>query len=167
MSRAVVFAALLMTSLLAQAAIDVRDFRSPADEARYRALIDELRCPKCQNTNLAGSDAGLADDLKNRVYEQIQAGKSDSEIRDYLIVRYGDFISYKPPMRASTWLLWWGPALLLIGVGVGLWRRSLQTPARSKPLDAQEQAHLQRLLAGADQPAAESENPLSESGSRT
>lgn len=168
MIRPALLVTMLMIALSSQAAIDVRDFRSPADEARYRALIDELRCPKCQNTNLAGSDAGLADDLKNRVYEQIQAGKSDGEIRDYLIVRYGDFISYKPPLRASTLLLWWGPALLLVGVAFGLWRRSLRKPARVKPLNADEQASLQRLLTGvADKPVAGSENPLSDSGSRS
>jgi len=144
-------------SFTAQAAIDVREFRSPVDEARYRALIDELRCPKCQNTNLAGSDAGLADDLKDRVYEQIQAGRSDGEIRDYLVERYGDFISYKPPMKASTLLLWWGPALLLVSVGFLLWRRSLRKPARVNPLNADEQAHLQRLLTGSAQPPIDSE----------
>lgn len=147
----------LSLSLSALASVDVREFRSPADEARYRALTDELRCPKCQNTNLAGSDAGLADDLKNRVYEQIQAGKSDSEIRDYLIVRYGDFISYKPPMKASTLVLWWGPVLLLICVGFLLLRRSLRKPARLNPLSADEQAHLQRLLTGSAQPPTDSE----------
>lgn len=170
MIRSLLLIALLTSSLSTFAAIDVRDFRSPADEARYRALIDELRCPKCQNTNLAGSDAGLADDLKTRVYEQIQAGKSDSEIRDYLIARYGDFISYKPPLRASTLLLWWGPALLLISVALVLWRRSLRKPARIKPLDAAEQARLQRLLTGlADSPAADkpSLNSGSDSGSRS
>lgn len=147
----------LFLTFTAQAAIDVREFRSPVDEARYRALIDELRCPKCQNTNLAGSDAGLADDLKDRVYEQIQAGRSDGEIRDYLVVRYGDFISYKPPMKASTLLLWWGPALLLASVGFLLWRRSLRKPARVNPLNADEQAHLQRLLTGSAQPPIDSE----------
>jgi len=155
MIRLLTLVGLLVCSLSSLAAIDVRDFRSPADEMRYRALIDELRCPKCQNTNLAGSDAGLADDLKTRVYEQIQAGKSDSEIRDYLIARYGDFITYKPPLRASTLLLWWGPALLLVGFALLLWRRSLRKPARVKPLDAAEQASLQRLLTGqSDSPAA-------------
>ena len=166
MMRLLLLIGLLSVSLGSFAAIDVRDFRSPADELRYRALIDELRCPKCQNTNLAGSDAGLADDLKTRVYEQIQAGKSDSEIRDYLIARYGDFISYKPPLRASTLLLWWGPALLLVGVGFLLWRRSLRKPARVKPLDAGEQASLQRLLTGlADSPVTE-KSP-SDSGPRS
>ena len=166
MIRLFMLISLLLASLSSVASIDVRDFRSPADEARYRALIDELRCPKCQNTNLAGSDAGLADDLKTRVYEQIQAGKSDSEIRDYLIARYGDFISYKPPLRASTLLLWWGPGLLLVSVGLLLGRRSLRKPARVKPLDAAEQARLQRLLTGqAESPL--SETPSSDSGSRS
>jgi len=166
MMRLLLLIGLLSVSLCSFATVDVRNFRTPADELRYRALIDELRCPKCQNTNLAGSDAGLADDLKTRVYEQIQAGKSDGEIRDYLIARYGDFISYKPPMRASTWLLWWGPVLLLVSVALLLWRRSLRKPARVKPLDAAEQARLQRLLTGlADSPAAA--KPSSDSGAST
>lgn len=166
MMRLLVLIGLLACASVSSAAIDVRDFRNPADEARYRALIDELRCPKCQNTNLAGSDAGLADDLKTRVYEQIQAGRSDGEIRDYLVARYGDFISYKPPMRASTLLLWWGPALLLVGVALALWRRSLRKPSRIKPLDAAEQASLQRLLTAAAADAA-SDKPSSDSGSRS
>lgn len=130
----------------AQAAIDVRDFDTPLQETRYRALIDELRCPKCQNTNLAGSDAGLAGDLKDRVYEQVKAGQSDGEIRDYLISRYGDFITYKPPMRASTYVLWFGPFVLLLVAGFIMWRRTRVVVAKSKPLSAQEAEQLQRVL---------------------
>ncbi|REH37910.1 cytochrome c-type biogenesis protein CcmH [Paraperlucidibaca baekdonensis] len=130
----------------AQAAIDVRDFDTPLQETRYRALIDELRCPKCQNTNLAGSDAGLAGDLKDRVYEQVKAGQSDGEIRDYLITRYGDFITYKPPMRASTYVLWFGPFVLLLVAGFIMWRRTRGVVAKSKPLSAQEAEQLQRVL---------------------
>lgn len=140
--------ALLLAAGLAQASVDVREFRNEAEEARYRALIDELRCPKCQNTNLAGSDAGLAADLKDKVYEQVRDGRSDAEIRDYLVARYGDFITYKPPMRAGTFLLWWGPLLLLVGVGLTLILRARGKPARAQPLSAEEKARLQRLLSG-------------------
>lgn len=143
-----IYAGLLaaLLSVSAHAAIDVRDFDTPLQETRYRALIDELRCPKCQNTNLAGSDAGLAGDLKDRVYEQVKAGQSDGEIRDYLIARYGDFITYKPPMRASTYVLWFGPLVLLVLAGVIMWRRTGMAPIKAKPLSAQEAAQLQRVL---------------------
>lgn len=145
---------LLLAVGVAQAAVDVREFRNPAEEARYRALIEELRCPKCQNTNLAGSDAGLAADLKERVYQQVREGRSDAEIRNYLVARYGDFITYKPPMRAGTFLLWWGPLLLLVIVGGILISRARRKPVRGKPLNPEEHARLQRLLAG--QPDVES-----------
>ncbi|MEL0027107.1 MAG: cytochrome c-type biogenesis protein [Perlucidibaca sp.] len=141
-------AALLLGAGLAHATIDVHEFRDAGEEARYRGLIDELRCPKCQNTNLAGSDAELAGDLKERVYEQVRAGRSDAEIRDYLIARYGDFITYKPPLRAGTFLLWWGPLLLLVGAGLALILRVRGQSARAKPLSTDEKARLQQLLAG-------------------
>jgi len=105
---------LLFASALASAAIDVYDFESPEQEQRYRLLLEELRCPKCQNQNLAGSDAGVAKDLKDRTYMLMQQGRSDDEIRAYLIERYGDFITYRPPLRAGTLLLWGGPFLLLM-----------------------------------------------------
>jgi cytochrome c-type biogenesis protein CcmH len=149
MMRSVVlgcFLALLATSVIA--AVDVRDFDTPLQEIRYRSLVDELRCPKCQNTNLAGSDAGLAGDLKDRVYEQVKAGQSDGEIRDYLIARYGDFITYKPPMRGSTFVLWFGPFVLLLVAGFIMWRRTRGVVPKGKPLSAQETAQLQRVLMG-------------------
>ncbi len=141
-------AALLLAAGLAHASIDVHEFRDQAEEARYRALIEELRCPKCQNTNLAGSDAELASDLKERVYEQVREGRSDAEIRKYLVDRYGDFITYKPPLRAGTFLLWWGPFLLLAGAGLALIARARRKPVRGKPLSPAEHARLQRLLSG-------------------
>ena len=145
MKPLLLLSALLLSASL-QAAVDVREFRNDAEEARYRALTEELRCPKCQNTNLAGSDAGLAGDLKDRVYEQVRAGRSDQEIRDYLIARYGDFITYKPPLRAGTLLLWGGPGLLLVLVGIALFLRTGSRPVREKPLTPDEQARLQALL---------------------
>ena len=95
-----------LLSMTATAAIDVYDFDSERQEAQYRGLIEELRCPKCQNQNLAASDAPIAQDLKQKTYDLVKDGRSDGEIRDYMQERYGDFISYKPPVRPSTWILW-------------------------------------------------------------
>ena len=105
---------LMVLSVPSFGAIEIYEFKSAEDEARYQALIEELRCPKCQNQNLAGSDAPIAVDLKNQTYQMINDGRSDTEIRAYMFERYGDFISYKPPVRPSTWILWLFPPILLI-----------------------------------------------------
>lgn len=94
-------------------------FETPAQEARYRALLKELRCPKCQNQALADSDAPLAKDLRAEIVRQLKDGRTDEEIRQFLVARYNDFVLYKPPVQANTVLLWAGPfALLLIGAAV-------------------------------------------------
>jgi len=95
---------------------------SPAQRERYQHLAEELRCLVCQNQTLADSNAELAADLRHQVEDQILAGRSDDEIKAYLVQRYGDFVLYRPPMKSSTWLLWLGPfALLLVGA-FGWWR---------------------------------------------
>jgi cytochrome c-type biogenesis protein CcmH len=137
---------LLCSSAVTWATIDTYQFNNEAQELRYQALIAELRCPKCQNQNLAGSDAPIAKDLKDRTYQLLQDGKTDSEIRDYMVERYGDFISYKPPVRGSTYALWFGPfALLLVVVAVLIWRRKKVTPPATH-LNAEEAARLAQLL---------------------
>lgn len=137
---------LLCGSAVTWATIDTYQFANEAQELRYQALVGELRCPKCQNQNLAGSDAPIAKDLKDRTYQLLQDGKTDSEIRDYMISRYGDFISYKPPVRGSTYVLWFGPFALLVAVVLVLiWRRKKVTlPATH--LNADESARLAELL---------------------
>jgi len=149
-------------SFSAHAAIDVYDFDSPQQEAQYRGLIEELRCPKCQNQNLAGSDAPIAQDLKQKTYDMIKEGRSDAEIRAYMQERYGDFITYKPPVRPSTWILWFFPPLLLIVLLIGwFWqsrRRQLVASGQSRvtvdntasELTAAEKAELDRLLSRAN-----------------
>ena len=92
--------------------------KDAALEARLKKLETELRCLVCQNQTLADSDASLADDLRREVRALAQSGKSDDEIKIYLVARYGDFILYNPPVKALTWLLWFGPALLLAGGGI-------------------------------------------------
>lgn len=107
----------------ASASIEVYEFETEEEEQRFQLLVAELRCPKCQNQNLADSNAEIAKDLKARVYKLINQGKSDTEIVDYLIERYGDFVSYRPPVKPSTWLLWFGPFALFFLVAIFLvWR---------------------------------------------
>jgi len=91
----------------------------PAVEARLKSLAEELRCLVCQNQTIADSNAALALDLRNEIREQIAQGKSDDEIRAYMVARYGDFVLYRPPWKATTILLWVGPfALLALGLGI-------------------------------------------------
>ncbi|MFN3398240.1 MAG: cytochrome c-type biogenesis protein CcmH [Sulfurimicrobium sp.] len=85
------------------------------------ALSEDLRCLVCQNESLAGSRADLAQDLRQEIREQMRAGKSDKEVIAYLTQRYGDFVLYKPPLKPLTWLLWFGPFVLLIGAAGGLY----------------------------------------------
>lgn len=142
-----VLALLALLAPAAVAGIDVREFDTPRQEARYQALIEELRCPKCLNTNLAGSDSPIAADLRQRVAEMIREGCSDQQIRDYLVERYGDFILYRPRLTAATFLLWFGPGLLLlVGFAIirGMVRRQLRR-VDDTGLSAEEAERLERL----------------------
>lgn len=159
----VLFTLLIGATNLSHAAIEVYDFDSKRQEAQYRGLIDEFRCPKCQNQNLAGSDAPIAQDLKQKTYDMVKDGRSDAEIRQYMQERYGDFISYSPPVRPSTWILWFFPPLLLILIlGGWFWRNHTRGKAPSKrpimpntdissSLTVKEQAALDRLLASREE----------------
>jgi cytochrome c-type biogenesis protein CcmH len=91
-----------------------------AVEKRMIAITEELRCLVCQNESLAGSHADLAEDLRREVRSLIKQGKSDKEIMDFLVDRYGDFVRYKPPVKPTTWLLWGGPFVLMAGGVAGL-----------------------------------------------
>lgn len=128
--------------------------QDPGIEARLLKLAEELRCLVCQNETLAASHAELAVDLKKQIREQMKAGKSDAEIVDYLVARYGDFVLYRPPLKPTTLLLWVGPFALLL-LGVVLMLRQLKARQRAvqeaqAPSDA-ELARAQRLLSGGDQ----------------
>lgn len=105
---------LVFASASAQNPIQPLDFSSDTERQRYHSLIGELRCTVCQNEALASSDAPLAADLRQSVYRQIRAGRSDGEIRQFMRDRYGDFVLYNPPMAGHTLLLWGGPPLLLV-----------------------------------------------------
>ena len=126
---------------VARAAIDTYEFASDAERERFRNLTQELRCPKCQNQDIADSNAPIAADLRKQIYGQLQQGKSDGEIVDYMVARYGDFVRYKPPVNERTLLLF---GVLVIGVIV-LRRRRTAAKVQTT-LSAEEQARLANLL---------------------
>jgi cytochrome c-type biogenesis protein CcmH len=121
----------------------------PRLEERARTLGKQLRCVVCQNQSIDDSNAPLARDLREVVRERLVAGDSNTEVLDYVTARYGDFVLLEPPVRASTWLLWYGPAALLVvgGVGAAVWlRRQRRDPQVVQPLSDEERADLDRLL---------------------
>jgi cytochrome c-type biogenesis protein CcmH len=118
MKRWVIVIALMIATSFAHA-IDPLPFKDRAEEVRFQNLTRELRCLVCQNQNLADSEAQLAVELRRQVFDMMQSGKSDAEIKQYLVARYNDFVLYDPPVKAGTLLLWFLPGLLvLIGAGV-------------------------------------------------
>ena len=126
----------------------------PVVEQRLIIIAEELRCLVCQNESLAGSRADLAMDLRREVRTLIKAGKTDAEIKEYLVSRYGDFVLYRPPVKPTTWLLWFGPLLLLIGaiwLLISIIRRS-QNQKNAPVLDAAQRAKAQALLQETDSP---------------
>ena len=125
--------ALAAGAALAQPAAD------EAFEQRLKRLETDLRCLVCQNQTLADSNAPLAEDLRREVRELALAGKSDAEIRAFLVARYGDFVLYKPPVRESTWLLWFGPFLLL-GGGIVAWLAIVRRRRRDSVAEAEADA---------------------------
>lgn len=133
------------------AAIDTFEFDSQAQRDRFYQLSSELRCPKCQNQNIADSDAPIAMDLRREVYRMVSEDKSDDEVIDFMVSRYGDFVRYKPALTAATAVLWFAPAVLLVGgllvLAVMLRRRqrTLRDNA-TQHLSQDEQQRLQSLL---------------------
>lgn len=149
------FIVFTFTSVNAFAAIETYEFNQELDRQRYQSFIEEMRCPKCQNQNLAGSDSPISADLRREIYEMIKLGKSDKEIVDFMVERYGDFILYRPRVTPATYALWGAPvALLVIGAVVLILilrrRRQLSAAQASARLNADEQARLASLLNLAD-----------------
>jgi len=123
-------------------------FTDPGGEQRFKDLIAELRCLVCQNQSLLNSDAELAHDLRAEVYEKMQAGQTKAEIIDFLVARYGDFVLYNPPIKPATYLIWFGPfvllaiALLLLGFALKRQRR----PTDQKPISGKDRQQLDQIL---------------------
>lgn len=123
------------------AAIESYDFQNDEQRERYLQLSEELRCPKCQNQNLADSDSQIAADLRRELHQQLLEGKSDEAIVDFMRDRYGDFVLYKPRVQRNTLLLWWGPIGLVIIVAVLLWRSRRSATVTDKPVAVDESNH--------------------------
>jgi cytochrome c-type biogenesis protein CcmH len=135
------------------AAIDAYDFKSDQQEAQFQALTHTLRCPKCQNNSIADSNAALAQDLRQKVYEMTIAGKSQQEIVDYMVARYGNFVTYNPPFTWSTAILWLAPFLIILIGLVFIFKRTRRlryTEQEAAWSEAQE-SQLQSLLSSGAQ----------------
>ena len=133
-------------SLPSLAAIESLEFATAGEESRYQNMIGQLRCLVCQNQNLADSNADLAKDLRAKTYQMIRSGASDTEIVDFMVTRYGDFVLYRPPLRGRTALLWGGPFIfLLIALAVFFYtlrRRRIV----AEPLNRKQQSRAAKLL---------------------
>jgi cytochrome c-type biogenesis protein CcmH len=129
----------------ALAAIETYSFENTEQEKRYQSMITELRCLVCQNQNLADSNADLAKDLRAQTHTMIIAGKADADIVDYMVERYGDFVLYRPPFKASTWLLWVGPFLILL-IALVVFSLTIRKNRQAPQVSESERRHASELL---------------------
>ena len=138
----------LIFSSVAQAKVETYEFATPQIEEDYKTLVAELRCLVCQNQNLADSNAELAVDMRAKVYKMLNEGSDKEEIVEYMVARYGDFVMYRPPVKSSTFLLWFGPLIFFViaaRVVVPYIRRSKSTAAKTA-IDATQQKKAHSLL---------------------
>ncbi|MFU2047585.1 cytochrome c-type biogenesis protein [Avibacterium gallinarum] len=149
------FTALLFCAISAKAAIEVRNFASAQQEQDYQSLTQELRCPQCQNNNIADSNATIAVDMREKVYELLSQGQSKQQVVDYMVQRYGNFVTYNPPLTPATVLLWAVPVCLVLLGGILVLRRKPKKQPQAKQSAVQindenltqaEQQRLQQLL---------------------
>ena len=129
--------------------MDAFQFDNVEQQSRFRQLSDELRCPMCQNTNLSGSTGGVAEDLRREIHRMIIEGMSNEEIEQFMFERYGDFIFYRPRLRAETILLWFGPIIfLVIGgfIAVGVFRRAKSVDETGLKLNDEQVTKLNELV---------------------
>ena len=128
---------LAAASALAQKAADPAplQFHNTGEEQRFHDLVAELRCVMCQNQSLADSNAQIAIDLRREVLDLMREGRSDADVRDFLVARYGEFVLYRPRVSGTTWLLWFGPLLFVLGGGVVVWRLLRRGGNATPPVD--------------------------------
>ena len=149
MKKTWLFLTALLFSSVAFSSIDALNFSSPQQESDYHQLTESLRCPQCQNNNIADSNATIAVDMRGKVFELLQEGKSKNDVVDYMVARYGNFVTYDPPMTASTLVLWIAPLLLVLLGVVFLLRRKPKTQSAVKSQDVltdEDNARLAELL---------------------
>lgn len=155
MPRFVLIAALLLGGAVANAQVaDVYSFETTQQEQRFQNLIEELRCPKCQNQNIADSNAPISKDMRAEVYRRMRAGESNDEIVDALVDRFGEFILYRPQVEKRTLLLWATPAIAVLGgllVVIGVVVRSHRQTEQTAELSPEERARVAKILAEDDQ----------------
>ncbi|WP_118843092.1 cytochrome c-type biogenesis protein [Haemophilus haemolyticus] len=149
MKKIWLFLTSLLFSSVAFSSIDALNFTSPQQESDYHQLTQSLRCPQCQNNNIADSNATIAVDMRGKVFELLQEGKSKNDVVDYMVARYGNFVTYDPPMTASTLVLWIAPLLLVFLGVVFLLRRKPKAQSAVKSqgvLTDEDNARLAELL---------------------
>ncbi|HEI8866540.1 cytochrome c-type biogenesis protein [Serratia sp. AKBS12] len=150
--RLIMLILVALCSYSAVAAIDTYSFNSVEQEQQYRELTEQLRCPKCQNNSIADSNAIIAADMRSKVYELMMQGQSKQQIIDYMVARYGNFVTYEPPVTPATLILWLGPLLfVLIGGAVVIMRsRRRGGVGSNEQFSEQEQRRLAALLKETD-----------------
>lgn len=150
--RSLILGALVMMALLGSGsllaeAIEVRSFDNPVTEQRYQDLTATLRCPKCENQAIGDSNSPIAADMRERVYLQLQDGRSDKEIIDYMVDRFGDYVLYNPRLEGRTLLLWGLPgALVLVGMATLVLLIRTRRKSRLRALSQEEQQRLETLM---------------------
>jgi len=144
MKRILLLAALIFSFSALADNIDTYKFASVAQEQQYRHLTESLRCPKCQNNSIADSNAMIAADMRLKVYELLQSGQTPEQIKAWMVARYGNFVTYEPPVMASTLILWAGPVLFVVAGALVIVLRSRKRTGAV--LDAEQQARLDALL---------------------
>lgn len=140
---------LLLFSAPAIAGIETYTFETKEQERAYKKLTEELRCLVCQNQNIADSNAELAQDLRKKAYEQVKQGKNEYEVMQWMVERYGDFVLYRPPVKATTLFLWVGPLLFLLIAFMVLWRIGRvrrKQPSEAQPVDKQSLEQARQML---------------------
>jgi len=152
-----IIASFTMATIVNASPVETFEFRDEVTKVRFQALSKELRCPKCQNQNLADSNSPIATDLRRELYELLQQGKADSEIVTFMVSRYGEFVLYRPRVSSLTYILWFGPALLiLIGIIVVIIILRKKPAAKEKlALTSKQQDKLQQLLEANEKEASQ------------
>jgi len=131
-------------------AIDSFEFETVQQEQVFHDLTKILRCPKCQNQNISDSNAELAKDLRNKTYELVKAGKTEDEVIDYMVARYGNFVRYDPPITPATIFLWLGPLLFILFGFLVLYRQAKNKSKKEDELDGNEAERLKKILKQGD-----------------